>query len=385
MEETVKLYDTNAYLKSFEAEVISCKQEKDKFIVVLNQTAFYPEGGGQPSDFGWIEDSIVSDVQEKAGIIYHTCNKSFELGHKVTGIIDWKRRFKFMQQHSGEHIFSGITNELFGYDNVGFHIGSACVTVDFNGSLTEEQLFDVEEKSNEVVFANRKIIAEYPSEKERAKINYRSKKEIDGQVRIITIPTADCCACCGTHVQYTGEIGIIKVIGYQNYKGGIRVSLKFGWDAIADYNKKMGEVKAISNLLSAKTENLYQAVVKLTEDKNTLKMQLADLKQELICLKRKEVDITEEKTCYFADDLSPNEIRQLCDSFLDKTKLAFVLSGEDGSGYKYTLGSRSIDVREIGQKLNASLSGRGGGTKEMVQGTLAADRHDIEVFFKAIK
>ena len=220
-----KLFYKDAYIKEFDAVVLSCIEKGESFLIELDRTCFYPEGGGQSADCGTLGDAKVSDVHEREGRIWHTADRPLEQGSRVTGRIDWQRRFSLMQHHTGEHIVSGIVNRLFGLDNVGFHMGSAMVTVDFNGELTQNDIETVELLANRTVFDNIEVRTEYPDAKTLAEMSYRSKKELSGEVRIVTVPGADSCACCGTHVARTGEIGMIKLLSPQRYKGGVRVGI----------------------------------------------------------------------------------------------------------------------------------------------------------------
>lgn len=278
---TIKLYEADAYLGEFTATVEKCVSETGIFKVTLNQTAFYPEGGGQPADRGTLGDARVLDVQEIDGMIWHTVSELLEPGTEVVGKIDFERRFTNMQNHTGEHIVSGIVSRIYGYHNVGFHMGSEAVTVDFDGVLTKEQLFDVEMEANEAVLKNVPVTASYPSGEELKQIDYRSKKEIEGQVRLVSVEGYDCCACCGTHVSRTGEIRLIKILGVQNYKGGVRVSMLCGETAFRDYMVKHSNIVGIAQLLSVKPEEAGDAVVRLKEKNIELKKELKQLKKQI--------------------------------------------------------------------------------------------------------
>ena len=259
MNRTKRLYYENAYCREFDARVTDCREGKQGWEVILDQTAFYPEGGGQPADQGTLGEAKVLDVKEDGEEVIHLCDRPFEPGSTVHGTLDWDRRFRFMQQHSGEHIFSGIVHRTFGYDNIGFHMGKDCVTVDFSGMLSEDDIALVERASNEAVLADLEILEDYPSREELDRLDYRSKKELEGQVRIITIPGADVCACCGTHVKRTGEIGPIKAVSSEHYKSGIRISLQIGWKALEDYEEKHRITKEISALLAVPPQETAEA------------------------------------------------------------------------------------------------------------------------------
>lgn len=266
-----KLYYQAPYVKEFEAVVVSCEEGgQGAYEVVLNRTGFYPEGGGQPADVGKLllqepkegdPDQVqVKDVHEKHGKIIHYIDVPLKAGTGVIGVLDWEKRYSNMQQHSGEHLLSGLIHKHYGYDNVGFHMGSEEVTIDVNGILTMEQAKALEREANMLIYANVPVTESYPDPEALHKLEYRSKKALSGQVRIIEIPGGDICACCGTHVLGTGEIGMIKITGLMHYKGGVRLSILCGMRALEDYEKKQKAVTEISNLLSAKTGQVAEAV-----------------------------------------------------------------------------------------------------------------------------
>lgn len=382
MQETLSLFNINSYTKSFEAKVISCEKNtssrEESYLVVLDQTAFFPEGGGQPSDTGTLNQISVIDVQEKNNIIYHTTLDPIEPGTIVKGEIDWIRRFDLMQHHSGEHIVSGLVHKYFGYDNVGFHMGNDAITIDFNGSLTSEDLRMVEEKANQVVFENIPITVSYPSKEELAVLNYRSKKELSGAIRIVTIGDYDVCACCAPHVALTGEIGCIKITSSQSYKGGVRISMLCGLRALADYNKKEENVSVISSLLSAKPYEVKDAVKNLKEENNQLKIQIQDLQNQLLQFKAESLQIDGSDLWIFDNEIPAKLIRNYANILLEKNvPLLGIFTSENTLDYKYILASKHIDVRPLSKQLNDQFQGKGGGNKEMVQGALSGKKADI--------
>lgn len=378
---TERLYYKDQYIKEFTAQVLSCTGKDGKFEVVLDKSAFFPEGGGQPGDKGFIGEAQVLDTVEKGGEVYHICDKAVAIGNADCKL-DFDYRFTNMQQHSGEHIFSGVIHSMCGCDNVGFHMGENYVTVDFNTAITPEQLAEAERLSNEAVYQNIPIVSLYPIGKEVEKYNYRSKKEIDGQLRLTQIGDVDLCACCGTHVRLTGEIGIIKAVSMAKYKSGVRVTLQIGRKAVADYTEKNASVHAISNLLCAKTEEVSEAVEKLQARMRDADFRYAALKKELFAEKSK--NVSGEKCCIFDNGGSADDARIFADMLADKVKIAAVFSGSDDDGYKYAVVSRTEDCREIGKSLNAACNGRGGGKPDMIQGSVAADKETIEKFFAEI-
>jgi alanyl-tRNA synthetase len=383
--ETIRLFDEDSRLEVFEACVLACEEDKDGYKVVLNQTAFFPEEGGQTCDQGTLQDIPVEKVVEEDKVIYHWLKEPLWEGDTVTGVIDWKKRFSDMQQHSGEHIVSGLMHEYHHLDNVGFHLGSECVTMDFNGVITEEELQKIEYKANEAVAANLKIRVTWPSQEELAELPYRSKKPLEGPIRIVEIPGYDICACCAPHVTRTGEIGIIKLIGMEKYKGGIRVSMLCGFRALADYREKEKSVRQISVLLSAKSDQIADAVRRQKEENTCLKAELNLLKTAMIEEKISHLPVSSGAVCFFEERLDKTNIRKVWTLLKEKTdSLCGCFAGNDETGYHYVIGSKTLDVSIEGRKLNEALGGRGGGSAEMFQGSLPATRTAIEDYFKSI-
>lgn len=375
---TEKLFYEDSHMITFSAIVEHCEKMEDYYEAVLDRTAFFPEGGGQYADTGVIDGIEVFDVREERGTIYHRMRGPLKAGQAVEGRIDWEERFSKMQQHSGEHIVSGLVHRMFGYDNVGFHMGRDAITMDFNGVLTKEQLKEIEKMANEAVVKNLDIQVIYPAREELAAIDYRSKIEIEGQVRIVIIPGYDICACCAPHVNKTGEIGIIKLIGMQNYKGGVRVSMLCGFRALADYDEKSESVKTISVMLSAKENELPDEVQRIKNELAVQKSKTLELQRNLLEIKVKELEEDQEIVVMFESELEGNAPRELVNLILEKgVKAVAVFSGNLENGYRYVIGSRAWDTRVYAQVLNEKFHGRGGGKPEMVQGSLYGEEIEI--------
>lgn len=404
---TRRLYYEDAYMTEFEAEVTGCRETEGGYSVVLDQTAFYPEGGGQPCDLGILnrgknccsemcgaeppavakeetEKVHVLDVQEGGEEVWHLCDKPLEVGTCVHGKIDWTRRLTHMREHSGEHIISGIICRTHGYSNIGFHMGKDFVTIDFSGMLTEEDIAEAERAANEKVMGNVEILAEYPDAEALKVLDYRSKKELEGAIRIVTVPGADCCACCGTHVKRTGEIGPIKVIGSEHYKSGIRLNILIGQKALEDYAQKFENSRKISTLLSVKPENAAEGVEKLLESMNALKLEYGALKMQLLEQKVEAFPAGEKSAVLFEKGLTPVDVRRLADRLQEKAAFAAVFCGDDQEGYKYVIISKEMDMAAFGKEFNRALSGRGGGKNPMIQGSAAASRAEIEAFLDEV-
>lgn len=379
---TEKLFYNDVRKAEFEATVVSCVKNKDRYEVVLDGTYFYPEGGGQPADHGKIDDANVFDVHDKDNEVVHYCDKEVECGNKVKAWVDMERRHRLMQQHSGEHIVSGLIHKHFGYDNVGFHMGSDCITIDFNGPLTSDDLKLVEKEANEAIYRNFDTNIFYPSPEELEKLEYRSKKALEGDVRIVNFKDCDTCACCGLHVVKSGEIGIIKITGSQNYKGGTRVTMLAGKQAREDYAVKDSIVHGISNLLSAKPYETKEAVERLMKERNEIKEQLVAAKKQIFELKRDSVRDDETCAVFFEENMEPFELRLFTEMLLEKVPSAAVFSGNDEEGYKYAVGSTKTDMSAFIKEANKALGGRGGGRGNIMQGAFTASRDETERYIR---
>lgn len=377
---TEKLFYQDSHRSTFTAIVQEVRPSGNGYEIILDRTAFFPEGGGQSSDTGSLGGVSVSDVQEIDGKIIHYTDGPLVEGTEVEGCIDWTERFSKMQQHTGEHIVSGLIHKIYGYHNVGFHLGTDSVTLDFNGVVPKEKLHEIEQLANEAVAKNLPVQVLYPTDEELSKISYRSKIEIEGQVRIVVIDGYDVCACCAPHVKQTGEIGSIKLVGMQNYKGGVRISMLCGFRALEDYYQKEKNNREIAVMLSAKEYETAVEVERLQEELAMKKAKIAELERKFLEQKVETLDISGEIVCLF-EETDPVMTRELVNLLLKKgAKMAAVFSGNEREGYRYVLGSRSLDVRKNGKLLNEAFHGRGGGKPEMVQGTVQGKREEIEAF-----
>ncbi len=375
---TEKLFYRDSHMTTFSARVLQCEQSGEYYEVVLDRTAFFPTGGGQSADTGALGNVKVLDVKEKQDEVYHIVDGPLQVGDTVEGIIDWEERFSKMQQHSGEHIVSGIVHQIFGYDNVGFHMGTDAITMDFNGVITPSQLKEIEQKANQVVVKNVAILDRYPAKEELKEIAYRSKIEIEGQVRLIEIPGVDTCACCAPHVKKTGEVGLIKLTNVQNYKGGVRVYMLCGFRALLDYDEKAESVRKLSMMLSAKEKEVVDEVARLQEELNDKKQTIAKLQKEALVQKVAALSEIESCMVLFEEELDGNGPRELMNLLLEKgARIAAVFAGTQAAGFRYVIGSKDVDVRSFAKSLNDAFNGRGGGKPEMVQGSLSGNSNAI--------
>jgi len=376
-----KLYEQDPFLTRFYAVVESCTASKKGWDVVLDQTAFYPEGGGQPYDLGVLGSVKVLEVHEREGRVVHTCDAPLTAGDTVEGCIDWERRFDLMQQHSGEHIVSGIAHSKWGCDNVGFHMGADVITIDLNTLITEEQLRELEDDVNRYIWEDHPIRIDFPSPEELEVLPYRSKKALTGRVRIVSFPGADMCACCGTHVATSGQVGLVKLLSVQKFRDGVRIELVCGKRAFTYLSRVLEQNHQISNLLSAKVLETAGAVQRLHEENEQLKGRIYSMEEGQFAALAQELS-GKGKVLLFQDGLTPDGLRRLCDKVLQSCGgRCACFSGDEDSGYKYAIGELNGDLRTLVKELNQTLNGRGGGKPGFAQGSVRAVRGEIEAFF----
>lgn len=394
---TFELYYSHPYKTDFEADIISidaCDTEKSTYKVILNQTLFFPEAGGQSCDKGEILigdiSATVESVQiDKDGIISHYIYSSSPLNitnlvnTKIKGKIDWNHRFSNMQQHSGEHIFSGIVHEKYGYDNVGFHLSDNSVTMDYNGYLTPDEAYEIEALVNKVIADNVDVTCSFPSDTELENIDYRCKGELSGDVRIVEIKGVDTCACCCPHVAKTGEIGLLKVISSIKYKGGTRLSILCGFRALKYFSSLQADMNELRTLLSSELSEVVNNVAAIKNERDELKIKLREAnKAKLI----NEIDHLSDSAgaLIFTDEVDAKSQREALNYLIERRdNYCGILVGDDKKGYSYLIGSNSLDSTLIGERLKESFGAKGGGKKEMIQGFVEAKACDIKALLNS--
>lgn len=382
--ETEKLYYADPFLKEFTATVLDCQAGKNGYTVTLDRTAFYPEGGGQPADHGTLDGAAVTDVHEKNGVIFHNVDRAVEIGKTVSGSIDWARRFDHMQQHSGEHICSGLICGRYGCDNVGFHMGTDIVTIDFNADIPWEELLEIEGQANRYIQEDHPIDIQFHRGAELDAIDYRSKKPLEGDVRIVAFPGADCCACCGTHVLRSGQVGLVKFLSVQKFREGVRIELLCGQRALDYLSRTWEQAKTIGQHLSVKPVDAAAAVERLEGELSALKMRCAGLEEAVFAGIAAE-QAGKGNVLLFQPPMKPDSVRKLADAVSKACGgLAAVFAGE-GSHYAYALGrADGQDISAAVKALNGALHGRGGGRNGFAQGSVEAAQSAIEAFFKEV-
>ena len=378
--ETRKLYYEDCHLRSFSATVVSCEQEEKGWQIALSATAFYPEGGGEAPDLGTLGGVNVLDVQEKDGIILHLCDGPLPVGENVDGEIDWARRFDLMQQHTGEHIISGLLHEKFGYMNTGFHVGTDVMEVDFDGPVSWAELMEIEGKANEAVWKNIPSECWIPTPEELPNVFYRTKRALPWPVRIVRVPGYDSCACCGIHVKTTGEVGLIKILSCVSLRGGVRLGMVCGERAYRHIAAIFEENRKVSQAFSAPMHATGEAAQRMNEALTAEKLRANTLQNRLLD-KIAESYVNHGDVLHLEFGLDGNGLRYMADKIagLCGGRVA-VFSGEEGN-YAYCLAQRDGDLRALNKALTETLNGRGGGKPQFQQGTVRATWEQIQKFF----
>ncbi len=419
---TTRLYDKNPYDKTFQAEVLAISIENERIAIILDQTLFFPEEGGQTSDRGFLmsagdSDSCDSDsynsgscniasdraieifdVQIKDGLIRHYCQPVGEdldtcldrieslipVGSMITGQIDWNHRYDNMQNHTGEHIYSGLVHSTYGYNNVGFHLSDHIVTMDYDGKLTIEQALALEERANEIIYQNLPVEIHFPETTELAKLEYRSKLDLTEDVRIVTIPGVDVCACCAPHLASTGEVGLLKVLNLSNYKGGVRLTIACGKRALLDYDRKQVLLDRICQELNANIDTLEDALHKKEMQLDAMKAEISALNDRLLSFQLAEIDPASANVLLFVHQVDSKKLRDTINELMEAhTGFVAIFDGSDDSAYRYIIGSKSCDCTKISTALNQALSAKGGGQKSMIQGSVTSSEKVIRDFFES--
>ena len=378
---TEKLYYNDAYIKEFYASVISVEKCDEGYDVVLDKTTFFPEEGGQSSDDGTIGTSNVVRVYEKDGVVHHITDADVT-ENTVFCKLDFSKRLEKMQCHTAEHILCGIIYKLFGYDNVGFHLGDDVVTFDVSGYLSREDIERVEVLANEAVFDNLPITTYFPRTEELDNIFYRAKLDLKENVRIVKIGDIDSCACCAPHVASTAEVGIIKILDFMKHRGGMRITMVAGRRAFSEFCIQQSNIKRISALLSEPPHTTADMLERYIADTESIKFELKKTRERLAVLYADSISSCCGNLVIRFDDFSIEDLRSFSNAASGKCSgLLVAISGVDGD-YKYVISSSCEISREQTAKMNAALFGKGGGRGNMIQGSFASSYDAILEYFK---
>ena len=379
--ETKKLYYVNSHLSRFSALVLSCRQSEKGFEIILDQTAFYPEGGGQAADTGTLDSVRVLDTREQDDVIIHLCDGPLPVGTEVEGVIDYDLRFDRMQQHTGEHIVSGLINSRYGWHNTGFHMGTESTTIDFDGVIPAGDLPLLELQANEAVWKNLEVNCWVPSPEALPGVTYRTKRALPWPVRIVEVPGYDSCACCGTHTAFTGEVGLIKLLSAIPFRGGTRIEMACGKRALAILNSAYEQNRQVSQAFSAKLQETGEAARKMNELLAAQKYRITCLEKQIFASIAAGYAGTGD-VLHFEDSLDNVAVRELADAIAEVCGgTAAVFSGSDETGYAFCLVTRSGDLRQAGKDMTKALNGRGGGKPNCQQGRVQAAMAEIKTFF----
>lgn len=392
MKTTIKLYDTRPYDTEFSATVLSCNacaqnndtEAEQLFAVVLDSTLFFPEEGGQSCDKGELDGGAVHRVEIKDGVITHYLEKPVAVGSTVCGKIDFSHRYRNMQHHSGEHIVSGIIMKHYGFSNVGFHVGSLDTTMDYDGVLSSEMLELIENEANAVIYKNIGIVAEYIPPEQLDRLSYRSKKELFEDVRIVTIENVDVCACCAPHVRTTGEVGMIKFAFAEKYKGGTRVHMHCGYDALFDFRQKNYDILSLSSMLSAKKHEIVPAVERLLSDNARLHEEISKANLRLCEMIAESVPASEKAVCIFENGIGAAGMRTVANAVKLRCPVCAVFDEKEKGLYNFIIASDKVSAKALLASFPDSFSAKGGGGDRMVQGTLRGTESEIRALFDSM-
>ncbi len=379
---TKKLYETDGMLFAFRANIIETKEIENGYEMILDQTAFFPEGGGQTADKGYIGNARVLDVQIRDGEIIHFVDRLPE-ATAVDCKLDADERFRKMQNHLGEHLLCGAIHKLYGYENVGFHLGADYMTFDISGPMTPEQIRNAEILANKAVAENAPVRCYYPENISALEYRAKSEKlESVSDIRIVEVEGFDRCACCAPHLDEAGKAGLIKIVDAMKYKGGMRFWARCGFDALADYDGRLTEIRKVSSLLSAKPTEIAAAVQAKLAEIGELKKSLGALKRELNALKLNALAQTDGSICIFDDSMDGNTLREFATGGMKKTSAVFaVFSGSDESGYQFVIASESVKLKAKIPAYKIALGGKCGGSDKMLFGHADKSKAEIEAFF----
>ena len=380
---TNKLFYADTHLTEFSAVVVDCFEGKNGFEVELDQTAFYPEGGGQAADRGTLGGIEVLHVHEDGERVLHRMERALAVGETVTGVIDYDHRFDLMQQHSGEHIVSGLINARYGHHNVGFHMGIQSITIDFDGMIPPEDLPGIESLANAAVYKNVPLHIWTPTPEELPEVAYRTKRALPWPVRIVEVPGIDCCACCGLHVARTGEIGLIKLFSMVKFRQGVRIEMLCGQRAFDFLSRSHEQNRQVSAAFSAKLLETGEAAGKMNELLESQKRRIAELETRIF---RFDADrCTGRGDCLLIRaQLDSVGVRRLADLTAEACGgTAAVFSENPDGSFSYCLIHRDGDLRAFNREMTAALNGRGGGRPECQMGTVRCTKAALLQHFAA--
>ena len=377
--ETVKLFYEDQYIKSFEASIVDIKEKEGKYYITLDKTAFFPGGGGQSSDLGTIDGLNVIDIIEEKNEIIHILNEKPKTIENVHCEIDWNRRFDGMQQHLGQHVLSGCFFNLFNANTVGIHLGKDISTVDIVGTISEEQIIEVERKANEIILENHKVEFVMTTRKEAKSLGLRRELATKDQgIRVVKIQDLDINACCGVHPNSTLELQLIRIKGIENHKGNTRIEFLAGNRAVLNYLDSDRILGKVCNTLSAGYEEVEKSISNLLhnyrevrEENSKIRIKLAEFEVNELVQSGEVVDevsiikkIYSEENMKFLTKLANTIVEE------DNRVILFAIKDKDKANLLFSC-SKNLKSLNMGTLLKDAISlidGNGGGSNILAQG-----------------
>ncbi|SCX95686.1 alanyl-tRNA synthetase [Alkaliphilus peptidifermentans DSM 18978] len=377
---TRKLFWEDPYLASFSTTIVSINDDVENagsYLVELAETAFYPEGGGQPWDEGQIGDANVTYVFEKNDKIYHRVDILPTKKEQVECKINWERRFDFMQQHLGQHILSSRFHKLFNARTIGFHLGKDTVTIDLlKDSFTVEEFQRVEEEANHIIHLNLPVFSLYPSDEELDSLPLRKAPKVEDNIRLVEVKNTDYSPCGGTHPSRTGEVGIIKIRKWEKMRGNVRVEFVCGLRAVMDSWGKYQQFNSITNLLSVGDTEAFEAVEKIHADNKRMNKQLNQLKKSLLEYQIKDYYSSADKIKDYSlvvkvfDNVDMKYLQQVASLLNQYPKtIALLAARNDKAQVVFTRSKElKIDINQLFKEVISLIDGKGGGSEVTAQG-----------------
>ncbi|KPB05501.1 alanyl-tRNA editing protein [Bacillus sp. CHD6a] len=376
-----KLFYKDPYIQTFTSTLVSQSQdESGKWYAILDQTAFYPEGGGQPYDTGALNDQNVLEVQEINGEIRHYLDKPLpETSQQVKGNVDWDRRYDHMQQHAGQHLLSAAFEELFHYKTRSFHLGKEVCTIDLDTTkLTDQEVIETETLVNKIILENRKIETKWVTKEELLDYPLRKELSVSENIRLVIIPDIDYSGCGGTHPHSTGGVASLKILALEKQKNMIRVTFVAGNRVLRHLHQKQQVVSELSALLNAPPHGMEEAVKRILEQSKEQAKELKDMKEKLLDYEASALSSKTEvvsgltilKSVLLNKEMA--ELQSMARKLVSAKEEINVFLLAENKGKLQFVGARgsssNLDMRSVGKKVFGFINGRGGGREDFVQG-----------------
>ena len=389
---TERLFEEDPYMRTFEAQVTMVKDFDGRQGVILDRTGFYPTSGGQPHDTGKLEGISVVDVVEEGEIIVHVLDGSIQTEETVRGEIDWERRFGHMQQHTGQHVLSQAFVQAAEAETIGFHLGEERSTLDLSrADISAEVIDQTEQIANRIVFEDREVLIRHVPFDQRHTVPLRKPPKEEDDLRVVEIQGFDFSGCCGTHVKRTGEVGMTKVVRWERYKGGTRVTFLCGERALKDYQKKTDVLRDVCQTMTAGEYDVPAMVLRWKEEKKAAARRIKFLLEETLKFEAQQIREESESTgpvklvARVFENRDPGEVQSLVGQLVRLEDIVVLIGLRDERAHLYFGRSSSVevDVRPWMEEACRIVQGRGGGSPSMARGSGAAPSKIEEAIQKA--